>query len=139
MQTIDIGNIIRLYISIIEERKKWFMDVAISANSSIHKKHIEKNNKMWDLQIEVEKVCKKRSALIPIEIRALEALTKRFSKYLEIYWTWHQCLWGKKPTGNFMSWQSTPETWHLPCLELSSYHKNASKVLGFWLEPKHPV
>ena len=63
-------------LTVIVNKKVWIIEVAIPGDSRVEEKQLEKILKYKDLQIEIERLWKKKTAVIPIIIDALGAIPK---------------------------------------------------------------
>ena len=71
-------------IIVIEKNTKecLLIDVAVPADANVTIKEFDKKFKYKDLEIEIQRIWKKRTKVIPVAIGALGAISKDFTSYL---------------------------------------------------------
>ena len=60
------------------------IDVSIPADKNISTKEEEKHSKYQDLRVELERLWKKKTKMVPVVIGALGSISKRLGNFLEI-------------------------------------------------------
>ena len=70
-------------ITVVEMKQVWLIDVAISGDSRIDQKEVEKITKYQDLKIEVERLWEKKATVVTVVIGSLEAILRDFVKHLK--------------------------------------------------------
>ena len=63
-------------LTIVKKKLVWIVDVAIPGDTRIEEKEFEKISKYKDLQIEIERLWRKKAKVVPIVIGALGAILK---------------------------------------------------------------
>ena len=69
-------------IVVVDKKQVHIIDVAIPGDSRIDQKEIEKITKYKDLQIEIERLWKKKARVVPVVIGALGAIPKDLVRHL---------------------------------------------------------
>ena len=69
-------------ITVVEKKQVWLVDVAISGDSRIRQKEVEKNTKYQDLKIEVERLWERKATVVSVVIGALGAIPREQTKHL---------------------------------------------------------
>ena len=70
------------YITVVEKKQVWLVDVAIPSDSRIQQKEVEKITKYQDLKIEVERLWERKATVVPVVIGALGAISRDLTKHL---------------------------------------------------------
>ena len=68
---------------IVLEKKVWLIDVAISGDSRINQKEVEKITMYQDLKVKVERLWEKKATVVPMVIGALRAIPRDLLKHLK--------------------------------------------------------
>ena len=61
-------------ITVVEKKQVWLIGVAISGDSRINQKEVEKITKYQDLKVEVKRLWEKKATVVPVVIGVLEAI-----------------------------------------------------------------
>ena len=66
----------------LKKKQVWLVDVAISGDSRIQQKEVEKITKYQDLKIEIERLWERKAMVVPVVIGALGAIPRDLTKHL---------------------------------------------------------
>ena len=66
----------------VEKKRVWIIDVAISGDGRIEEKELEKISKYQDLKIEIERLWEKQVTVVPVMIGSLGAIPRDLRKHL---------------------------------------------------------